>query len=285
MSCDRRESRPRNRLRDPGRPALSCRPETGYSEQDPADWWQATVDVISRIDEALRRRIAALAVDGTSSTLLVCAADGTPLTPALMYDDTRSGDAASRIAGHAPGDTAARGAGSALAKLLHLDAAFALPRDAHALHQADWITGRISGRFDISDENNCLKLGYDPVAVAGRTGSRQPASDTHCCPRSCLSAHRSARSTGNSADTGVALRNNRRQRRPTATPRRWLPSPRNRRRGNVAQQHTGTRRAIDQWQRRYGVYSHQIGQRWLIGGASNSGGAALRQHFDDANAV
>jgi sugar (pentulose or hexulose) kinase len=31
----------------------------------------------------------------------------------------------------------------------------------------------------------------------------------------------------------------------------------------------------------YGVYSHRLGERWLIGGASNSGGAVLRQHFDD----
>lgn len=32
---------------------------------------------------------------------------------------------------------------------------------------------------------------------------------------------------------------------------------------------------------RYGVYSHRFGTRWLIGGASNSGGAVLRRYFDD----
>jgi hypothetical protein len=32
----------------------------------------------------------------------------------------------------------------------------------------------------------------------------------------------------------------------------------------------------------YGVYSHRFGDSWLIGGASNSGGAVLRQYFDDA---
>ena len=31
----------------------------------------------------------------------------------------------------------------------------------------------------------------------------------------------------------------------------------------------------------YGVYSHRLGDRWLAGGASNSGGAVLRQHFTD----
>ena len=33
---------------------------------------------------------------------------------------------------------------------------------------------------------------------------------------------------------------------------------------------------------RYGLYSHRLGNSWLVGGASNSGGVVLRQHFSDA---
>jgi sugar (pentulose or hexulose) kinase len=33
---------------------------------------------------------------------------------------------------------------------------------------------------------------------------------------------------------------------------------------------------------RYGVYSHRIGDYWLTGGASNSGGGVLRQYFSDS---
>ncbi|MGL1617840.1 hypothetical protein ACSTHL_23530, partial [Vibrio parahaemolyticus] len=36
----------------------------------------------------------------------------------------------------------------------------------HAVHQADWIAGRLANHHAISDENNALKLGYDPVARA-----------------------------------------------------------------------------------------------------------------------
>jgi sugar (pentulose or hexulose) kinase len=32
----------------------------------------------------------------------------------------------------------------------------------------------------------------------------------------------------------------------------------------------------------YGVYSHRLGDRWLVGGASNSGGAALHRFFTPA---
>lgn len=33
---------------------------------------------------------------------------------------------------------------------------------------------------------------------------------------------------------------------------------------------------------RYGLYSHRLGDAWLVGGASNTGGAVLRRHFSDA---
>jgi sugar (pentulose or hexulose) kinase len=33
----------------------------------------------------------------------------------------------------------------------------------------------------------------------------------------------------------------------------------------------------------YGIYSHRLGDRWLVGGASNSGGAVLRHFFDAAS--
>ena len=32
---------------------------------------------------------------------------------------------------------------------------------------------------------------------------------------------------------------------------------------------------------RYGVYSHRLDDRWLVGGASNTGGAVLLQIFTD----
>lgn len=32
---------------------------------------------------------------------------------------------------------------------------------------------------------------------------------------------------------------------------------------------------------RFGVYSHRLDDKWLVGGASNTGGAVLRQIFTD----
>jgi sugar (pentulose or hexulose) kinase len=141
----------------------SSRPVPGASEQSPADWWTASIEVLGAVIEQASAPAAAIAVDGTSSTLLLCDTDGFPAGPALMYDDSRAAVQATRVGRHAPADSPAHGAGSALARLLYLlDRSDR--RDGLALHQADWIAGRLLGRFGLSDENNALKLGYDPVA-------------------------------------------------------------------------------------------------------------------------
>ena len=51
------------------------------------------------------------------------------------------------------------------------------------IHQADWIAGHFSGRFDVSDENNALKTGYDPVARRWPDGSQQAGVRSSCCRR------------------------------------------------------------------------------------------------------
>jgi hypothetical protein len=89
--------------------------------QDPAIWWQALRDVLADLGTRVALpEIRALCVDGTSSTLLLSDAQGKPLGPALMYNDTRAREAAQQVAAVAPQDCAAHGASASLAKLLWL---------------------------------------------------------------------------------------------------------------------------------------------------------------------
>jgi len=128
--------------------------------QDPEIWWQGLDTVLRQLSAQIDgQAVQALAIDGTSGTLLVTDAEGTPLAPALMYNDSRCRQQAQRIRALAPKDSAAQGAASGLARLLYLSQQF--PDAAHALHQADWLAGRLCNRFDVSDENNALKTGYD----------------------------------------------------------------------------------------------------------------------------
>ncbi|TGV74201.1 carbohydrate kinase, partial [Mesorhizobium sp. M00.F.Ca.ET.149.01.1.1] len=92
----------------------------GTDWRDPANWWravEAAIDALLRLVDA--RNVRALAVDGTSGTMLPVDAAGGPLGRALMYSD-KVDDATilSAIADDAPPQSAAHGATSGLAKLL-----------------------------------------------------------------------------------------------------------------------------------------------------------------------
>ena len=76
--------------------ALSVsRPRPGWSEQDPADWWQAVCDTLDRLKDSHPAELSGVAGIGLSgqmhgATLL----DGAHkvLRPAILWNDGRSGD-------------------------------------------------------------------------------------------------------------------------------------------------------------------------------------------------
>lgn len=265
-------------------PSRSSAP--GESRQDPADWWQAVVQLISLLSKACHpAMIRAIAVDGTSSTLLLCDERGVPLTPALMYDDSSGRGAVAELSPIAPAGSPVLSATSSLAKLLTLRKEIAQFR-YHALHQADWVMGRLCGRFDLSDENNCLKLGYDPIERRWPEWLERLALPVGCLPQVSPGgtsvgriSQQIAELLGLPSDTAIV----------TGTTD-----------GNAAFLATGANCIGDAvtslgstlvlkilshkplFAAEYGVYSHRLGQRWLVSGASNSGGAVCRALFSDA---
>lgn len=129
--------------------------------RDPAAIWQGVVAAL----DALRAHvympaIRAIAIDGTSGTLIVTDDQATPIGPATLYSDRATPNSVARIAAIAPRDSAAHGNASPLARLLDLPPATG---PCYALHEADWITCRLGGPFGVSDANNALKSGYDPI--------------------------------------------------------------------------------------------------------------------------
>lgn len=267
----------------------SRRPVAGASEQDPADWWRAVCEVLQGLAARRPGRIRALCIDGTSSTLLLCDRQGTPCTPALMYDDSRARAQAALIDALAPPDSPARGPSSALAKLLYLLDQRPVGTPAHAAHQADWINGRLGGRFGLADENNVLKLGYDPLArawpdwlarlpfppgllprvrpVGVPLGSVTPAVAGQLgLPDDVLLVAGTTDSNAAALAAGIGR------------PGEAVTSL-----GSTLVLKVLSTRPIAA--ARYGVYSHRIGDHWLAGGASNAGGRVLRQHFSDAELV
>jgi sugar (pentulose or hexulose) kinase len=252
-------------------------------EQDPALWWQALTDTLDRLQRQFPLDgIAALCLDGTSATLLGCTVDGTPLTPALMYNDARATGEAERVRARAPAACAAHGASTSLAKALWLLQTEAGRSIRHFLHQADWLLGRLCGHYDCSDENNALKLGYDiierrwpdwldtlgiprallpRVVPAGRPiGTLLPEwSARWGLPAGTVIASGTTDSTASFIATG-------------AGPGEAVTAL-----GSTLVLKVLTEQPV--FAPQLGIYSHRLGGHWLAGGASNSGGAVLAQFF------
>jgi len=254
-------------------------------EQDPEIWWSAlTANLDQLANEFPLTSIEAIALDGTSATLLCSDANGTPLSPALMYNDARAVKQAEQVAGAAPADTAARGVNASLAKLLWLLQQPACKTADHALHQADWLLGRLSGRFGVSDENNALKLGYDVV--------------NSCWPAWLAELGLPPALLPDVVPAGYPLGTLTKDLR-----KRWDMSPHTRilcgttdSTASFIATGAGPGEAVTSlgstlvlkilsgtpiFASGHGIYSHRLGDSWLVGGASNSGGAVLQQYFND----
>lgn len=262
----------------------------GERQQDPAIWWRATVEVLRGVTGDLQgRQIVAIAVDGTSGTVLLTDNHGTPLTPGLMYNDRRARREAERIAAVAPAESAAHGAGSGLAKALYLSAHPDTPSTARIQNQADWIAGRLRGEFGTSDENNALKLGYDPVrrswpgwiANLGLPIERLPrvvpagTPIGHICPAA-------SRQTGLPSDVVVAAGTT------DSTAACFAAGLRTPGQAVTVLGSTLVTKVVSDcpvFAPQYGVYSHPYQGAWLAGGGSNSGGAVLAHYFNRAQLV
>ncbi len=254
------------------------------SEQLPEHWWTA-------LDETLRALLAevpaasvrAVAVDGTAATVLLTDATGTALTPALLYDDTRARVEARRIAAVAPPESPAAQPGSGLAKLLWLARRPGADRARHALHVADWVTGRLLGRFGVSDVNHCLKMGYD--LEAGCWPAWLDALDVRrdWLPRVFTPGTTQGPVTGAIAAAFGLAPDTRVVTGTTDSTAAFLAT--GARRSGEAVTSLGSTLVLKVIApapvaaARFGVYSQPIGGLWLAGGASNSGGAVLRRFF------
>jgi sugar (pentulose or hexulose) kinase len=267
--------------------------EDGRNEQDPKTWLRQLHELLTVIAQQLQHRhrgcqVQAIAIDGTSGTLLACHEDGTPLSPALMYDDRQSQQQATLISRFAPADSAVHGAASTLARALFLLEKY--PQTEIFCHQADWLAAALSGQYGISDENNCLKLGYDSIRQQWPDWL-QHNSENAVIPADLLpqvvapgtaigpvkpeliekySLAEDCTLVAGTTDSNAAV---------LATGACQL--------GDAVTSLGSTLviklfSAMPLFVPQYGIYSHRLQDHWLVGGASNSGGSVLLQYFTAA---
>ncbi len=256
--------------------------KTGQSvTQDSSLWWQAVSHVLDELRGRISfERIVAISVDGTSGTIVAVDAQGTPLAPASMYNDASATDASEIIAKVAPPETAAHGVTSPLGRAISFQN---LADVARILHQADWISAQFTGAFNVSDENNALKTGYDPVLQAWPEWIEAAGFNPKLLPRVVAVGT----VVGNvkpdiQARFGIG-KNTKVVSGTTDGCAAFLATGASRVGDGVTS--LGTTMVIKLlsdkpiFAPQYGLYSHRIGDFWLPGGASNSGGASLLKYF------
>ncbi|MDT3706503.1 MAG: FGGY-family carbohydrate kinase [Thiobacillus sp.] len=247
-------------------------------------WREALWDLVASLPSAIRTLLSDIALDGTSGTVLACDEELSPRHPPLLYDDDRAVEEAALIARTAvPGHPAAA-ASSGLAKVLWLKKRLGLTGARLYVNQADWLSGLLSGRVGMTDYHNALKMGLDlddlkwpdwveyladvnylPIPIApgarlatvSRPRARYLGINTRCMVHAGTTDSIAAFLAAKVNDSGDAVTS--------------LGST------LVLKLLSDTRVESSD----HGVYSHWFGDRWLAGGASNAGGAVLRQFFDD----
>jgi len=252
-------------------------------------WRSLLFEAIAALDLDVRRAVGAIAIDGTSGTLLLCDRGGTPLDEPILYNDDRGGEFLGQIRAIAPATSPAASASSAFARAwwwrqTRFGGAWPNPAEGlQLLHQADWLAGILHGQPRRSDYHNALKLGYDPVALAYPDWlaglDLAPALPQVMAPGDDMGPilPELARSLDLSPTCRIKAGT-------TDSIAAFLAAGCDR--PGQAVTSLGSSLALKLLSRRplqdqaTGVYSHRFGPNlWLAGGASNTGGAVLRHLF------
>ncbi|MBW4648739.1 MAG: FGGY-family carbohydrate kinase [Kastovskya adunca ATA6-11-RM4] len=254
-------------------------------------WEKALFSLLEKIPGELRE-IKAIAINGTSSTVLLCDDAGKPLDEPILYNDARGEAVLDQVKAIAPPNHPVISATSSLAKLLwwqeispHLPYKSGEKRIGYFLHQADWLSFLLHGRLGISDYHNALKLGYDVENLRYPDWLQQQAfspllpqvlppgtpvgevtkeiSDRFRLPQDCIVC------TGTTDSIAAFMASG------AKTPGEAVTSL-----GSTLVLKLLSQTRVDDPE--FGIYSHRLGDLWLVGGASNTGGAVLRHFFTDA---
>lgn len=249
-----------------------------------ASWRNALFDLLADLPAGLRKRLAAIALDGTSATVLACDEALNPTYAPLLYNDARARPEAELIGRAAGNSHPAATATSGLAKALWLRRHLPNGRTHLFLNQADWLTGLLSELPGISDYHNALKMGFEPggsawpdwvghlvdtdslpnvvppgspIGMLSRPRARNLGIPLDCLVRTGTTDSIAAFLASGASQPGEAI---------TSL-------------GTTLVLKLVSERRVDD--ARHGVYSHWYGKYWLAGGASNAGGGVLQQYFND----
>ncbi len=278
---------------------------TDYQLRDYATWQVALYELIGALPIKIKQNICRILIDGTSATVLLCDRQGSAIAPAMIYSDRCPLNILESIKQIVPDDSSACSSSSSFAKLVALiaqiDPAKQSSTPLYLLHQADWLGYCLHGKLGFSDYHNALKLGYDPqildypewlklwirshrrtlnIVLPKVFAPSNPVGLIQAAIAQKLELPLDCEIVAGTTDSNAAF---------IATIDSTAPAL------GTAVTSLGSTMVLKVVSDRpinnadYGIYSHRwdhgLGQSlqgclWLVGGASNVGGAVLRQFFD-----
>ncbi|MCG5547421.1 FGGY-family carbohydrate kinase [Halorhodospira halochloris] len=249
----------------------------------PEQWWQTAVATLAQVCNKFGRRIRSVAVVGTSGTVLLADPNGTPATQAMRYNEPADRSWSDHIAHFAPAASGAHGNHSGLARALQLAATQGL-KEGFLIHsQADWVAARLCNQFGWCDENNALKLGYDPVNRNWPSWLNRLPIPANAYPSVYPSGRPIAQINPASAACAGLSSNCQVITGTTDSIAGFLAAGADR--SGEAVSSLGTTLALKMssetaiFSPKHGVYSHRLGESFLVGGASNCGAGILKRYF------
>ena len=256
--------------------------DVGANLRAPSVWRETLARTLSAMHDAMSQtKPSAVTVDATSGTVLALDSQGRAVGDALMYNDAVSDPRIiDMIDSIAPATSAVRGSGSGLARACQLQTR---PGVSRIVHQADWVAELLARAPVQSDESNALKTGYDPVGRCWPAWLTNDVLRTELLPPVVATGTQTGLTSGAfglPVDVPVVAGL-------TDGCAAFLATGATQPGEGVTS--LGTTLTIKLFSNapifapEYGIYSHRIGDMWLAGGASNSGGAALASHFSIAD--
>ena len=261
---------------------LGCK----QTEQSSQDWLSMLDGLFAQLTDFLPQ-VNALIADGTSSTLVGVDAYQRVIEPAIMYNDSRALKQAASYQALLDPDSPAQGAQSSLAKALWLTENTSATQ---IWHQLDWLYAHLlaepnqltkTKQSTYSDINTQLKMGVDlqqlswpdAIQTLAKWPLAQPVLPGQLLGSTSLTAQKRWDLPANCqiyAGTTDSIAS-------------FLATPASQPGDLVIS--LGSTLAFKLISKQphasaqHGIYSHRLGDTWLVGGASNAGGAVYQQRF------
>ncbi len=246
------------------------------------EWKRNCELLIKEIPKEHKKNLRAIAVDGTSGTLIACRPNGEPLGNAIPYNDECL-EQKYALKALFPNCLDPSISTSSIARALKLIKKF----DENILlrHQADWINGWLLNDWSWGEEANNLKLGWD-IKERKWPSCFEYLSWKKCLPgivksgeilgtisqelASSLDLPKDLLIIAGTTDSNAAV---------------LAAKPKFKDGVTVLGSTLVLKRFVNEPLFASGITNHRVGNKWLCGGSSNTGGLVLKQLFNDAQLV